>query len=55
MAMVGATNGLVGSPKGMPTTNQKTVGEALGLKGRNPIELVCYKKEEVVMNEGGRT
>ena len=23
MAMVGATNGLVGSPEGMPTTNQK--------------------------------
>ena len=55
-AIARATNGWVVSWKDAHN-KPKTVGEILGVKGRNPIELVCYKRkvtkaEKEDQNEG---
>ena len=38
----------------MPTASQKIVGEALGVKGRNPIESVHYKRKVTTAEKEGR-
>ena len=43
----------MGNLERMPTTNQKTVGEALGVKKRNPIESVFYKRKVTMAERWG--
>ena len=40
-----ATNELVGNPGEMPTKKPKTVGGALGTKGRNPMSSSSIKRK----------
>ena len=56
--MVGATNGWMSNLERMPTTNQKTISEALGVKGRNLIKSVRYKRKVTtieIRGGGGNT
>ena len=52
------TKRLVGNLRRMPTKNPKTIGEALGTKGRNPIESNSIKgkrgNREQKMRDKGR-